>query len=253
MQTFKQQHKQAEPLLLGNVWDVASAQSAQRAGYQALGTSSAALAATLGYEDGEQMPFSELKYMVKRIAASSLLPLSVDIEAGFSREPEVIASHIQQLAELGVVGVNIEDSRVEKSRTLVSMEAFTNLLNEVVKHLRDRQVEMFINVRCDAFLLGLENAREEALKRALSYQKAGADGLFFPCISAAEDIKAVVEGTNLPVNVMAMPELPAFDALTKLGVKRISTGNFAHDNIYRGLTQQLTEIRQVSSCAPLFS
>jgi 2-methylisocitrate lyase-like PEP mutase family enzyme len=253
MQEFKQLHQQTKPLLLGNVWDVTSAKCAQRAGYQALGTSSAAIASLLGYEDGEQMSFSELVYMVQRIITSSLLPLTVDIEAGFSLDPKIIADQIQQLAELGVVGINIEDSRVGASRNLIPTDEFTNLLSATHLQLQERQIDVFVNVRCDAFLLGVDNVVEEAIKRAKLYQLAGADGLFFPCITEIDDIKAVVTATSLPINVLSMPELPNFEVLAGLGVKRISMGNFAHEAVYTGLERQFFEIKETGTCASLFT
>ena len=85
---FADLHNPHEPLLIANVWDAASAVAAQEAGYQALGTSSAAIASTLGYEDGQGMPFDELFYMVTRILAVSKLPLSVDMEAGMGIQPK---------------------------------------------------------------------------------------------------------------------------------------------------------------------
>jgi 2-methylisocitrate lyase-like PEP mutase family enzyme len=86
--SFAELHNQHEPLLITNVWDAASAIAAQEAGYQVLGTSSAAIASTLGYEDGQGMPFDELFYMVTRIRAVSNLPLSVDMEAGYGDSAE---------------------------------------------------------------------------------------------------------------------------------------------------------------------
>lgn len=253
MQTFTRLHRQATPLLIGNVWDAASARRAEQAGYQALGTSSAAIASLLGYDDGEQMPFHELVFMVRRIASATLLPLSVDIEAGYSQAPEIIADHIQQLAELGVVGINFEDSRVETKRHLCDANEFATLLLNVREILQQRQVEIFINVRCDTFLLGVDDARAETIKRAQLYQASGADGLFVPCITQPDDIQAVVEATKLPLNVMAMPELPSFEILAELGVKRISTGNFAFERMYTHLSHQLLEMKQHGSCTALFS
>ncbi|KKE85861.1 hypothetical protein N481_08755 [Pseudoalteromonas luteoviolacea S4047-1] len=249
---FKQLHQQNTPLLLANVWDATSAKCAEQAGYQAIGTSSAALAAVLGYEDGEHIPFEELLFVVRRIAASSSLPLSVDIESGFSTKPHTIANHIQQLAELGVVGVNIEDSRVKEARTLCNKDEFATLLQEVRSELTARDVPMFINVRCDAFLLRVENAVDEALIRASSYQAAGADGLFFPCIAHEQDIIKVVKATSLPINVMAIPSLPDIDTLTQLGVKRISTGNFAQIAMNEQLSAKLLQLKAQSSCSVLF-
>ncbi|WP_330960729.1 isocitrate lyase/PEP mutase family protein [Photobacterium sp. 53610] len=252
MQEFKQLHQRTTPFIIGNVWDAASACCAQQAGYQALGTSSAAIASLLGYEDGEHIPFAELVFMVRRIAAVSKLPLSVDIEAGFSRNPEVIAHHIQQLAALGVVGINLEDSRVDADRTLVPAEEFAAIVSAVKAILQQHQTEVFLNVRCDAFLLGSVHACAETVKRAQIYQRAGADGLFVPCLTQADDIKAVVAASTLPVNVMAMPDLPCFEVLAGLGVKRISSGNFAHDAMHRHLLNQLVEMKQSGSCKSLF-
>lgn len=109
---FNALHQQNQPLLLANVWDASSAQAAQQAGYQALGSSSAAIAAMLGYEDGEEMSFDELLYIVSRIKAVSELPLSVDLEAGYSATTSHIIDNIQRLAHLGVSGINLEDSHV---------------------------------------------------------------------------------------------------------------------------------------------
>ena len=103
---FNYLHEQGAPLLIGNVWDVVSAKAAQKTGYQAIGTSSGAIAAMLGYRDGEEMSFSELEYIVQRILKSVAMPLTVDLEAGYSRNPAKIAAYIMRLADLGVVGVN---------------------------------------------------------------------------------------------------------------------------------------------------
>ena len=91
---FNALHQQNQPLLLANVWDASSAQAAQQAGYQALGSSSAAIAAMLGYEDGEEMSFDELFYVVSRIKTVSELPLSVDLEAGYGATTSHIIDNI---------------------------------------------------------------------------------------------------------------------------------------------------------------
>lgn len=253
MQAFIKLHQQDKPLLLANVWDVTSAKCAEQAGYQALGTSSAAIASVLGYEDGEQIPFNELTFIVGRIASATSLPLTVDIEAGYSKDPKIIAEHIRQLSLLGIVGVNIEDSIVEEERTLVECGSFSELIRKLKIQLVELGVDVFINVRSDVFLLELEGALDEALLRAKSYQNAGANGVFFPCVTRVEDIRAIVEVTSLPVNVMAMPDLPDTTVLTNLGVKRVSMGNFAHDCIYDQLKKLLVDIKDKKSCQPLFT
>lgn len=130
---FTELHHQSTPLLIANVWDASSAIAAQHAGYQATGTSSAAIAAMLGYEDGEAMSFDELLYIVTRIKSVSHLPLSVDVEAGFGRTASEITVNLKRLASLGVVGVNLEDSRVVNGvRQLDDAVAFSRTLKRFV-------------------------------------------------------------------------------------------------------------------------
>ena len=165
---FKSLHQQAEPLIICNVWDVASAQAAEQSGFKVIGTSSAAIACMLGYADGEFMPFNELLYIVKRITACSKLPLTVDIEAGFSDDAQTTANYIKALAEVGVVGINIEDSKVNKTngeRVLVNEKHFAQYLLAITTLLAKDNISLFINVRTDTFLLGVEDAIEETQKR----------------------------------------------------------------------------------------
>ena len=145
---FAELHNQHEPLLIANVWDAASAVAAQEAGYQALGTSSAAIASTLGYEDGQGMPFNELFYIVTRIRAVSNLPLSVDMEAGYGDSAEEIVSNLRRLAQTGVSGVNLEDSRVINGRRqLDDVSDFSRNLKTVCNALRSENCSLFLNIR----------------------------------------------------------------------------------------------------------
>jgi len=250
--SFKKLHKQNNPLVICNVWDVASVKSAEKLNFQAIGTSSAAIATMLGYEDGEQMSFSELIYIVKRIMRNTELPVTVDIETGYSNDPKEIASHIKILSDLGVVGINIEDSNVLNERTLINADDFAKKLSEIKKELAKENVSIFINVRTDTFLLGIENTLEECVERIKLYESVGADGIFVPCIEKEEDIIAVIKSTELPVNVMCMPNLPDFDMLSKLGVKRISMGNFMFDKINNHFESTLNSVLQTQSFKPIF-
>jgi len=250
---FNALHQQATPLLICNVWDVASAKTAEQLNFQAIGTSSAAIATMLGYEDGEEMAFDELLFIVKRIVACSKLPLTVDIEAGYSEDPLTTSTYIKALAEVGVVGINIEDSKVSGTRALTSATSFAKYLSAITEQLVKDKISIFINVRTDTFLLGKEDALAETKKRAELYEIAGADGLFVPCITKEEDIQTLVCATKLPVNVMCMPDLPDFKSLSTLGVKRISMGNFLFDTLQSDLEQRLSHIQQANSFKPVFS
>jgi 2-methylisocitrate lyase-like PEP mutase family enzyme len=237
-QQFRQLHQQHEPLLLGNVWDAKSARIYQQLGYKAIGTSSAAAAEALGYTDGENMPFEEYLFMVKRIKASTTLPFTVDIEGGYGGSAQEVVKNIKQLAALGVAGINIEDSIVNNSvRSILPAAVFAEKLDKITNRLRNDHLDIFINVRCDAWLLGLPQALEQATSRIPLYEKAGADGIFLPCITGVDDIRAAVNISALPVNVMCMPNLPGFATLQSLGVKRISMGNFVSAAIFKKMEQ----------------
>ncbi|RNL90737.1 isocitrate lyase/phosphoenolpyruvate mutase family protein [Sinomicrobium pectinilyticum] len=249
---FLELHDQPVPLFLGNVWDVKSAVIMEQQGFRALGTSSAAISHMLGYEDGENLSFDELLFVVKRIAAKTGLPLSVDIEGGYGREISRVIENLEKLFELGVVGINIEDSRMEEERVLLPAGDFSEYLREIKKYLERKDMNMFINARTDTFLLGTPSPREETVRRAKLYGEAGADGVFVPCIVEEEDIRCVVSTTALPVNVMCVPGLPPFDLLRGLGVRRISMGNFMHARLMDILKHQADKIRTEGSFKNIF-
>lgn len=249
---FKNLHNQDKPLLIGNVWDVPSTKTAEKLNFQAIGTSSSAIASLLGYNDGEEMEFSELEYFVKRIALNTNLPLSVDLESGYSRNPKEIANHIKRLTAIGVVGINLEDSIVEEERTLLDAIDFARTLKEMKELLEKENIDVFLNVRTDTFILLQENIIEETKKRIRLYEKAGANGIFTPCIENRSDIKEIVNCTNLPINVMCMPNLPDFEKLAELGVKRISMGNFIFDKMYSEFENTTTDILNQQSFKSIF-
>ncbi|MFP3832061.1 isocitrate lyase/phosphoenolpyruvate mutase family protein [Chryseobacterium sp. SIMBA_028] len=236
MISFKSLHQEDEPLLLGNVWNVQSAKAYEKSGYKALATSSSAVAMSLGYEDGEQMSFEEYFYIIKRIKESVSIPLSADLEGGYGSTNEIIVSHIIKLLEIGVVGINLEDSYVcDGVRQLLNRDIFFDKLKEILILLKERRCEVFINVRTDPFLLEMENALEETLERIELFEKLHVDGIFVPCMTYESDIKSVVSATSLPVNVMCLQDLPDFETLKAIGVKRITSGAFLNRHTYHEL------------------
>ena len=249
---FEKLHRQRKPLVMPNVWDVKSAKVFEKLNFSALGTSSAAIADMLGYEDGERLTFSELEYIVSRITSNTTLPLSVDIESGYSRNISIILNNIKRLHDLHVVGINIEDSFVDSQRHLFSIDKFTSMIAVIQTYLKKNDINIFLNVRIDTFLLGVPNMLSETIKRVSIYEKAGADGVFVPCIENEADISKVVQATKLPLNVMCMPNLPDFEKLGKLGVKRISMGNFLHQSIYHQLEQTALNIIKQGSFKTIF-
>ena len=251
---FKSLHHGTKPLLIGNVWNAQSAKVFEKLKFDAIGTSSAAVAETLGYAHGEEMSFDEYLFVVNRICKSATLPVSVDLEGGYGKTADEIVGNIRKLSEAGVVGINIEDSvMLNKKRGIADKDQFADKLKQICRKLAATKTEMFINVRTDAFLLGLPDPVNEAIARAKAFQSTGVHGLFFPCITKPEDIKTIVTACTLPVNVMCMPGLPDFKALAQLGVKRISMGNFLNQKLYTHLEDRVQTILSDGNFATVFA
>ncbi len=251
-ETFLQLHQQVNPLLLGNVWDVTSAKTFERNGYKAIATSSRAVAHSMGYEDGENIPFELLLQTVKRIVAHINIPLSVDMEGGYCRTITGIIENIDRLYDLGIVGINIEDAVVHGNGELQAADDFQKILSSITNHLARGNKNLFVNARTDSFLVKHSSPLAETIKRAKAYANAGASGIFVPFIFAQNDIRQVVDATTLPVNVLCMPQLPGFKELSLLGVKRISMGNAPFDFLLRSLEKEMQLIRESQSFKSLF-
>ncbi len=156
------------------------------------------------------------------------------------------------MANGGVVGINIEDSIVDKERVLLNAHEFAKTIATIKRKLKDGNIDIFINVRTDAFLLGCSNAIDETKKRIKIFEEVGADGIFVPCIEKEDDIKMIIKNTNLPINVMCMPSLSNFEQLKTLGVKRISMGSFLFDDMMDNFERNLNNIVSSQSFNPLF-
>jgi 2-methylisocitrate lyase-like PEP mutase family enzyme len=252
-ESFSKLHQGETPLVLGNIWDVHSALVFERAGYQAIGTSSMAVARAWGYDDGENLPFDTLLQVVKRVASVVRIPVTVDLEGGYSRTPAGIVEHIKKLHQLGVAGINLEDTIPAATRQLRPIAEFQTLLASIADSLSRDNIEIFLNIRTDAFLLGLPNALPETVDRIKAYESLGADGIFVPGITEGSDIQEVVKATPLPINVMCMPTLPDFKTLDNLGVKRISMGPFLQNRVHGETEEFVKFVMMQQSFSSLFA
>ncbi len=214
--TFRALHQGPEILVLPNAWDAGSARLMQTLGAKAVATTSAGVAWSHGYPDGDALPLEALVSTVRTMRRVLTVPLSVDVEGGYSADPDHAAANVAAVVAAGAVGINIEDGA-----------APSELLCAKLARIRASVGPgLFINVRTDVYLRGLADNRVAAvLARAEAYRAAGADGLFVPGLSTPEDIRAVVAACDLPLNVMAVPGLPPADALQALGVRRLSAGS----------------------------
>ena len=232
-QKFKALHQSKDLFVLPNVWNAKSAILFQEKQFPAIGTSSAAVANSLGYDDGERMPFSDYLFVVKRILSSVKIPLTVDMERGYGKTNAEIYNNIEKLIELGVVGINIEDSTILNSKVVLQEAGvFAKTIAYIKTKLETRKANLFINIRCDTYILNVKNKQKETIERLNIYETTGANGIFLPCISNEGDIAEAVGNTKLPLNVMCIPGLPDFETLNNLGVKRVSMGPFLFNKLY---------------------
>lgn len=214
-------HVPGEPLVLPNVWDAAGARAVLAAGFPAVATASAAVAPTLGYEDGENTPADEMFAAVARIARAVEAPVTADIERGYQLPAAEIAT---RLVAADAVGCNLEDSDPHTGE-LVAVEEQAKLLADV----RTAAPHLVINARVDAVLHG-EGSREEQLAEAIyrgqAYADAGADCIY-PLIADRLDLaeaRMLVRGIGTPVNLAFLPDGPSMAELADARVARISFG-----------------------------
>ena len=249
-ETFSQLHYKDELLLIGNVWDVTTAKIFEANGFKAIATSSAALANALGYEDGQQLPFDLLLETVTRINKAVSIPLSVDMERGYSETIPGILHNIEKLYDAGAVGINIEDSLPDKN--VRTCESFQKIISSIAAFGIKKNMPLFINARTDSFLLKDPNALSETISRVQAYEAAGAHGIFVPYLCEIADIKKIVEATSLPVSVFCMANLPGFKALSNAGIKRVSMGTSLFRYLNNAMNKVLLEIQDKQSAASLF-
>lgn len=224
---FLKLHQGPRVLVLANVWDVASARIVENAGFEAIATSSAAVANSLGYPDGQRISRREMLDVVSRIASKASVPVSADLEAGYGDDLEAMAETARGLIEAGAVGLNLEDSTDESD--LIPVEQHAAKVSRIRQVGESLGVHVVINARTDVYLaqVGEPASRfEHAVRRLDAYRNAGADSLFVPGVYDAETIERLVRAVKGPLNVLANPAIPPIAELERLGVRRLSFGSW---------------------------
>ncbi len=237
-QRLMELHAGPDVLFLPNPWDRLSARLLARLpGCQALASTSAGIAAALGYPDGERVPLDEMLSVVRQIVEAVDLPVTVDFEAGYGASSDEVARNVRRVAEIGAVGINLEDGigdgmhgelrdpveqaeRLDAAREALTVEGVPGVLNARV------DVMMQQHGPADTWL-------PEAVARGQLYAEHGADCIYVPGLpyrgqSAQEARRAIallVRETGVPVNLLASPLLPSVDELRELGVRRVSAGS----------------------------
>ena len=229
MKTFRAMHAPGQLLLLANAWDAGSARLFEAHGAPAIATTSAGLAWSRGYPDGDLLPPALLAAAVAEIARVVTVPLSVDSEGGYSNDPRAVGEVVRTVVDAGAAGINLEDGSSPPDLLCRKIEAARSAATQA-------GVDLFVNARCDVYLRRLvpaESAVREALARAQLYRAAGCDGLFVPGVREGAAIREIASGIGeLPLNVLWVPGLPALPELRALGVRRLSAGSALAQRAY---------------------
>jgi 2-methylisocitrate lyase-like PEP mutase family enzyme len=226
-------HRPGAPLLLPNAWDAATARAVVAAGFPVVATTSAGVAAALGYEDHERAPAAEMLAAAARIARVVDVPVTVDAEAGYGLEP---AELVAALRSAGAAGCNLEDTD-HSTGTVRDVDEHAEWLRAVRQAASDDGYGLVINARIDVFLGPLlsgagpgtqQELVPEALRRAEAYVEAGVDCVYPIVLWETDALRTFVAESPAPVNVVRMPNAPPVAELAELGVARVSWGHFLY-------------------------
>ncbi len=223
---FRDLHTGGRLLVLPNAWDAASARIFEQAGFQALATTSAGVAFSLGYPDGERVSRAEMLEAVGRIARAVAIPVTADLEAGYGPTTNDAAETARGAIAAGAVGMNLEDSTADDQ--LVDVAAQVERIQAIKAVAEAEGIPFVLNARTDVFLLQIGDPAgrfEETVGRANAYRDTGADCLFVPGVADAETIGRLARAIRGPLNVLAVRGTPPTAELERLGVARVSLGS----------------------------
>jgi 2-methylisocitrate lyase-like PEP mutase family enzyme len=242
-------HRPGAPLLLPNAWDVATARAVVAAGFPVVATTSAGVAAALGYDDHERAPADEMLAAAARIARGVEVPVTVDAEAGYGMEPgELVAA----LRSAGAAGCNLEDTD-HAAGSLRDPDRHAEWLRAVRQAASADGYRLVINARVDVFLGPLlagagpgtqEERVPEALRRANAYLEAGVDCVYPIVLWEMDALRRFVSEVRGPVNVVRLPQAPALAELAALGVARVSWGHFLYRDAMARFEDQLASLQE---------
>ena len=225
---LKKLHHGPKILVLANAWDAISARIVEEIGFPAVATTSAGVAATLGYPDGQRVSRDEMLEVVARIARAVQIPVTADMEAGYGTTSEEMAETARELIAAGAVGLNLEDMTGDDENSQVDLPLQVEKIHAIREASAAAGVPLVINARTDIYLMPIgpaETRFERTVGRLRAYGKAGADCVFAPALKDAETIARLVKAVEAPLNILLMPGVPNLNELEKLGVARASIGS----------------------------
>ena len=221
---FIELHKRDGAFVIPNPWDVGSARILGSLGFEALATTSAGLAFSLGLTDGSVTMQQALDHCAAIVAASDL-PVSADLEKGFGDSPEAVAETIAAAAKTGLAGCSIEDFSGDPAAPIYDFNLALDRIAAAVEAARSLPHDFVLTARSENYLRGNPDL-DDTIKRLQAFEAAGADVLYAPGLPTLDDIRAVCAALTRPVNVVVgAPKTPYGVAeLAEAGVKRISVG-----------------------------
>lgn len=225
---FRDLHKGPNTFILPNAWDVISAKMFEECGCKAIGTTSAGIAMSLGYPDGQEIPFEMMLSVIKNMVNSVDVPVSADIESGYGKTTKEVLHTIEQVISAGVVGINLEDGTGDASYPIDDPLLQKEKIAAIREYCDSIGFPLFINARTDIYWLNIgepESRIDEAIHRVKLYEEAGADCVFVPALKNIDEIKKLRNAVNCPINLLAVPGLPSIEELSEIGIERVSTGS----------------------------
>ncbi len=226
---FLAYHHDPRMLILPNAWDVSSAKVFELEGFKAIGTTSAGVAASLGYPDGQRISLAETIEVVGRIVQHVDLPISVDLEAGYATSLDGIVLAARAVLQAGAVGLNLEDSTGMPSNPLYDVTLQQEKLGAIRGMAEAEGIHLVINARTDVYLIpgeGPATRLRHAITRGNAYKEAGADCIFIPDIGDHDKdiIAQLVREIDAPINILAGATTLSIAELEEIGVARVSLG-----------------------------
>ncbi len=241
-------HTSGELLILPNIWDPIGARILQAKGYPAVATASAAVSASLGYEDGEKIKRSTLIEIIGRIARSVTVPVTADMETGYGRTLSELADTARAVIEAGVVGINIEDRLDEEGGPLRPVEDQCARIAAVRESAARPGVHLVINARTDSFLSSSFESKAEALEDAVSraeaYAQAGADCIYPIGPGDEETVRKLRARIDSPINILGSPGAAPLSVLQSIGVNRVSFGPFLFRSLLAKFADTVESLKQ---------
>jgi 2-methylisocitrate lyase-like PEP mutase family enzyme len=241
---FRALHERDHAFIIPNPWDVGSARLLALAGFEALATTSAGYAFSVGRTDTTILR-DEMIAHVGAIARATNLPVSADLENGYGDAPERAAETIRLAAQAGAVGGSIEDSTGKADHPIYELVHAADRIRAVVDSVRALPFTFTLTARAENYLHGRVDLKD-TIKRLQAYQEAGASVLYAPGLFTKEDIAAVVSSVDRPINVLAaLPGSPfTLDDLSAIGVKRASIGSALSRAAYGAAIRAANEMRE---------